>query len=258
MSIADKLSTIANNMQEVYDAGFEKGKSFGGDPNAIISNWLGEWQTIRNNNYAYAFYYWKIDWLKLLPNKTFNKWNGSVGYAFAQIKDIIDLTQFFEDNGFIFDTSTLTSSPNTMFHYSNFTRLPVLNISKTKSGTQMVMNCSYLETIDGFIMAEDGNQTATAGNYGYIQGCPILKNIIFGGALPNNFRVMSCPMLSQQSILSFLQACKANDGKSRTVTLPNKCIDGTIDTLTTIQNDTELNSAYTTALSNGYTIAFNT
>jgi hypothetical protein len=134
MSIADKLNTIANNMQEVYDAGFEKGKSLGEDPNAAVSNWLGEWQTVRNNNYSYAFYWWKIDWLKLLPNKTFNKWN-SVNYAFGYIKDIIDLTQFFEDNGFIFDTSSMTTSPNQMFYSSNFTRLPVLNISKIKSGT---------------------------------------------------------------------------------------------------------------------------
>jgi hypothetical protein len=69
---------------------------------------------------------------------------------------------------------------------------------------------------------------------------------------------MGCPMLSENTILSFLQCCKATDGKSRTVTLSSKCIDGTTDTLTTIQNNTELNSAYTTALANGYTFVFGT
>jgi hypothetical protein len=54
---------------------------------------------------------------------------------FSYITDIIDLTQFFNENGFLLDTSLSIFSPNSMFYNCNFTRLPLLNISKVKSGT---------------------------------------------------------------------------------------------------------------------------
>ena len=70
MSIAEKLTTIAENEQKVYDAGFEAGKSQGGDTDEAFEQGRQAekkaiWDAITNSNkrktYNRAFYEWDCE-----------------------------------------------------------------------------------------------------------------------------------------------------------------------------------------------------
>ena len=262
MSIAEKLITIAENEQRVFDAGFEKGKAEGGGGDTEAAFEEGKqaenkamWDGITANNtrtsWASAFQYWGCEYLR-------------PPYVIAPTKSA--LSNMFSDN------KKLKEVKSEHFDFSNITPSQTAN---TSGWYRMFMNCSSLETVEDLGMA--------AGGYNYtFSGCSALKKVVVlrtnantqfqstfnsCGALEditiegtigqNGFVISSmATKLSKASILSILNACnKANAGV--TITLPKKCIDRNQDTLAVITTDTELNTAYINATQvNNYTITF--
>ena len=60
MNITDKLITIAENEQKVYDAGYEKGKAESGDNWSALNVFVAD-----RKDYSYAFSYWKNEYFTL-------------------------------------------------------------------------------------------------------------------------------------------------------------------------------------------------
>lgn len=265
--LINNFNTVAENTPKVFQAGYEKGKAEGSGSegtyedgyNKALENFFREFQNDgRRINYSYAFYGWgTLKWLKYLPYKDFSNVL-YFGNAFYNIFDEIDLSLFFEENEIIFNTSKMSGAVNSMFNNCYFTRIPEISLVKTltTTQTQMIMSCSKLHTIDRIIFSDTGNQKLNTGNFGLIQNCPLLKEVRFSGSASNALRIKQCPILSKESILSFLQICNVSDGTSRTVTLPNTCTENKVSTEVFISQDEELSSALAVANENGYTVVF--
>ena len=255
MSIMEKLQTIKDNTSKVFESGILEGNKEGYE--AALTEFLAMYQFNGTRKiYQYAFYGWDINWLKYLPYKDLSVMT-QVSNMFSQTENNIDLSEFFKTNNITFSTTNVAGSINSLFSNTNFTRIPSLDF-RGLSGvfTQVVLNCPNLETIDNLIFKDAGAQRHQTGNYGLIQNCLILKNIAFSGTAADGLRLKNCPMLSKESLLSFLNICTVNDGTARTVTLTETCIDGETSTEGFINSDTELSTAFTTATNNGYTIVF--
>lgn len=110
-------------------------------------------------------------------------------------------------------------------------------------------NCRKLEEIE--IIRCNENTTFTSA----FISCTGLIKVIFSGTNTSDIDIHWSTKLSRESILSLLQCLNATVS-GIVITLPSMCIDGATDTLALIQGDTELNTAYTNALSMGYTISF--
>lgn len=266
MSIAEKLITIAEKQQKVYDAGYEKGKAEGGGSDTEAAFEEGKqaenkamWDGITANNtrtsWASAFQYWGCEYLR-------------PPYVIAPTKGA--LSNMFSDN------KKLKEVKSEHFDFSNYTPAQTAN---TSGWYRMFMNCSSLETVEDLGMA--------AGGYNYtFSGCSALKKVVVlrsnadtqfqstfnsCGALEditiegtigqNGFVISSmATKLSKASILSILNACNIDVTSSPvTITLPSKCIDGAIDTETLLSEtgDSDLYNAQMSARSLGYNIAFN-
>ena len=245
MSIADKLVTIAENMQRVYEAG--KSQGGGGDDKAF-------WDIITNNNtradWSYAFQYWNCEHIRppyvIKPTK--NLISTMFGFNTA-LKSV-------EKARFDFSGYTPTQTNGTSSWYKFFDgceNLETVEDIGMKAGAcyRTFAGCKKLETIEKLRV-----QAETVFNTTFAQ-CDNLQNITIEGTIgQNGFSVYASNKISKASILSILNACnKGNAGI--TVTLPSKCVDGATDTLATITEDTELNTAYITATQiNNYTISF--
>lgn len=245
--LKSNFNKMSENVQKVYDAGVKEGSSHSTAYEEISKR-------IQNNgartNYQYAYVYMDLSKIKILYDFIPV---GTTLQCFAYTSGKIDLAQYLEDNNINFDTSGSTSL-QLLFEDSEIVRVPVINAKKcTGSMTIMRMfnGCKYLETVDELVVPNTGVQFSSV--FGANNS---LKNIKISGVIGGTgFDISSSKVLTRDSILSILQACNLID-TSLVVTLSKYCIDGLTDTLTTIQNDTELNTAYTNALANGYTITF--
>jgi hypothetical protein len=265
--LKSNFSKVAENVPKVYQAGYDKGKSeanteeiYENGYNKALEDFFKDFQEDgKRIDYSYAFYNWKYvsEWLRHLPYKDLSKVQ-FFSNTFYKVYDEIDLASFFEENGIIFNTSNMTGTVNQMFSSCYFTRIPEISVVKslTNAQTQMILNCHKLHTIDRIIFSDTGNQKLNTANFGFIQNCQLLKEVRFSGSASNGLRIKGCPILSRESILSFLQICNVNDGTSRTVTLPKTCTENKVSTEEFIGQDEELSSALAIANENGYTVVF--
>ena len=182
MSISDKLITIADNQQKVFDAGYEKGKSEGGGDNWYDTFWNGFQNNGNRMDYAQAFRGagWRGSTFKPKYNMTVT--NGSYFlYASGVQADPIDLIALEEDGLIIdfsqctkieaafsqslclatvgtVDLSSMTGIVNSLFSLSRFiTKIKLLKLHEgITSYPSMFKNCDRLEeiAIDGVISAD--------------------------------------------------------------------------------------------------------
>lgn len=265
MSIADKLTTIAENEQKVYDAGFEAGKSQGGDTDAAFeegkqAQYDEFWDTFQNNgklrNYKQVFsgrgwksevFYPKYNIIVTGAMGIFQEFGGTVPFS---------LTERLEKCGVTLDFSGLTSVMTNAFLGVIFTEIPHIDGSKVTGWSSTFQSSQFLETIS-IAIKEDGSATWSS-TFG---GCKALKSLtITSGTIgKNGFNVKDSTKLSKASILSILNACKKDViGQGISITLPSKCIDGATDTETLMSEtgDADLYGALMAARSYGYSVTF--
>ena len=143
----------------------------------------------------------------------------------------------------------------TLFQGARVKYLPYLKLPKTSTCYGWFYNCKYLVEVDGYECTEKHTFETSSGATQTFYNCTELVKILFYGTIANKLDIHWSTKLSRESILSLLQCLKATVS-GITITLPTMCIDTATDTLALIQSDTELNTAYTQALANGYTITF--
>lgn len=265
MSIAEKLTTIAENEQKVYDAGFKAGKSQGGGGDAEAAFEAGKkaqydefWDNFQNNgnlkNYKSVFagrgwkqevFYPKYDIIATNAVGTFQEFGGTS----------FNLVQRLEECGVTLDVSNATLVGN-LFMGTPFTEVPHIDTKNATSLGSLYQNSSYL-TKASIALKDDGSQTWQNS----FSSCKSLVDFtITSGAIgQNGFNIKDSTKLSKASILSILNACNIDViGKGISITLPSKCIDGATDTeaLMSENGDVDLYGAKMVAYTYGYNIVF--
>ncbi len=217
MTIAEKLQTIAENEQKVYDAGYAKGKAEGGGDDHYDLFWDAFQQNGQRSDYTYAFQYWDASIFRPKYDIVCGAGNYATGmFSYFNKADAnaeaVDLVTLLGDKKL--DTSKATSVTN-MFSYANVTRLPVLDFSSAAQMTTPFNQCQRLHTIDKVILKADGSQTVGA----ICNWCTNLVEIRFEGKIGTNVTFAHSSKLSTLSVLSIVAALKDLTGQTaQTVT----------------------------------------
>ena len=225
MSIADKLTTIAENEQKVYEAGYNKGTEDGiaqGEANGYWQGYYGYhdefWNAFQANgartDYHMAFsgggwtneiFKPKYD-LILSAYGGYNMFNDS--RLTGSLKDLLD------NAGVTLDTSNCQHF-STMFSGSRFTELPVIDMSKCAASGNLCLGMTQLHTIEKIIMSE-----TTATSTSMFQDCLQLQNIVFEGVLAKSISFANCSILTNETVQSLIDILKdLTGGTAQTLTL---------------------------------------
>lgn len=193
MSIAEKLVTIAENEQKVYDAGKK-------------AEYDAFWDVYQTNgttaNYAYKFA--GSGW----TNKNFKP-----KYDFG---DMDTATYMFAGSG-IADLSNLPRMNilwTAQYMFLGNTRISHIGEIEIKEATctltSMFQNASKLITIDLLKVLPD-NAYSNA-----FTGCSALENITFDGDIGNSINFSACTKLNHDSLMSIINHLKDFSGTSTT------------------------------------------
>lgn len=239
-------SKYANIIKDLNPGGnteeaFEQGKQAQYD-----EFWDGFQQNGSKTNYNYAFY--GTNWNDAIFKPKYDIVPTAIVQTFYN-SPITDLTSILEKQGVVLDTSNCTNF-SFAFAHSKLTNIPKINMSTCTNSSSTFVSSRSIVRIEGIVSSEK-----TIFDKSTFQNCSALKHIIFEGTIASDITLQWSKKLDRASILSLLQCLNATVS-GITATLPSKCIDTVTDTLALIQGDTELNTAYTQALANGYTITF--
>ena len=204
MSIAEKVTTIAENQEKVYDAGYEKGKLEGGAGDSWYDTFWDSFQDNGNpdgRRYSYAFYYWNRDMfypkydIKCINNMAglfqFFEQNGSVPF---------DLSARLKECGVVLDTSKATTGAAYSFYYTSFSKIPTVDftgITDLEKLTYAFANNGHLVEIEKVICKETNVWHVT------FAGCPKLEKITIEGVIgQNGLDMRPCPKLTHDSMIN--------------------------------------------------------
>ncbi len=236
MTTAEKLQTIAENVSKVYEAGYEKGKSEGGDNETAYNEGFEAgkqaeydefWDTYQSNgertHYNYAFQQWALD---IIKPKYDIKPTGLANNLFYGVKapivgsKTVDMVEWLNELGIILDLSKATNI-NYLLTDVAFGRIGVIDATSATQMTYTFQRMKHLVTIDKFILKSDGSQVFS-GNF--IE-CAKLENITIEGTIgQNGFNVQWSTKLSKSSITSIINALSSTTS-GLTVTLSKEAVD---------------------------------
>ena len=225
MTTADLLNEIKEDINEVYEAGYQ---SF--------------WDALTNNNNItadcrYLFYgeYW--------TDKAFKP-----PYAIKPNKN---------NNRYMFQESNITKVSTKQIDFSEATTLRQTFVQSNVEEVEMVVDKATLNaTFDGVDTLKKLDLTVSdSTNYSNaFNGCSGLTDLTINGTISKaGFDLTDCVYLSVESIKSVLEACN-KENANITITLPYYCIDG--KTITADICFTQLPNEYNAANANGYLISW--
>lgn len=200
MSIAEKLQTIAENEQKVFDAGTEAGKQ--AQEKAFWDRFL-MYSALKSANYLFAGGGWHKDNFK--PNKNlkpvsaaymFCSFMGIYGYSSA-----FDLVEHLEGLGITLDLSRATTLSQ-CFNWACFTRIGVIDCSSATSIPSMFAN-AQIGIIDKLIVHEN----LTYSNA--FQNLSRTTHMTVEGVIgKNGFNIQWMVNLDHESLMSIINALK--------------------------------------------------
>ena len=205
MSIADKLTTIAENVPKVYEAG----KAAGGGVDAGLDLFWETYQkggtrTHYGDNYGNGVFTDET----FKPKYTLWASGSSAQFREAAITNYEALKMV--------DFSKVSAWAN----YFRDARMTHLGVVDTRGRTnpynleQLFYN-SKVETIDKFIVRDDGKNTF----YNAFLGAQALANIVFEGVIGNDISFVACSKLTHDSIMSVINCLMDYAGSGTTKTL---------------------------------------
>lgn len=208
MSIAEKLVTIAENEQKVYDAGKK----------AEYDEFWDAFQVKKGAAQSYQYLFCGTAWnditFKPKYDIVFNL--GYTGTNAFWGNGVTDIAETLEQLGLKIDT-TLCGYWSGMFQNTKTKRLPELNCSHAMDygdkGLLYTFDNSKVETIDKMIVVEELKYTST------FNSCANLKNIIFEGVIGNDISFRDSPLLTHDSLMSIINHLKDFSGTTTTMTL---------------------------------------
>jgi hypothetical protein len=212
MSIAEKLTAIAENEPKVFDAGKQAERS-------------EFWDVYQDNgsrkNYERAF--GNSGWTKENFFPKYSMENITNGYMMFHGSNIAcDLADFLEQRGLAFSIGK-GADLRYLFGATAFTRVGVVDITGIGVAytAYMFYQSRKLETIDLLIMGDKLYQNATVFQY-----CDALKNIRIQGVVASSFNAQWCPLTvdSMKSIISCLKNYAGTDSDGTyTLTFSDGC-----------------------------------
>ena len=187
MSVAEKLTTIAENEQKVYEAGKQK---------AISDFWESAQDGITTSRNMFAGNSW--------TDYTFNPKKDIIitdsGIGMFSYSRIVDLKGILERNGvsLIINTSESDSkiSLATMFLYSKCENIPDIDlrvIGWNSSVTNYIFNYSNVKNVK--LIIDEG----VVINRSAFTNAPLLQNIIFEGDITSSLYFPTSALLSMES-----------------------------------------------------------
>ncbi len=196
MSIAEKLTVIAENEQKVYDAGKE-------EMNDV-------WWNVVSRNEPYMFR--GVDFSHVGGfNPPFQlKPKGDVPYMFYYAKNMGVITA--EE----LDFSGVTSMNTTFDHTSGISEIELLDLRNATNLRYMINECYSLTKIGKVILKDDGTQ-----DFPGTFNAWSLADITFEGKIGNNISFYLCSQLTYESLMSIITALYdySGTGETRTLTL---------------------------------------
>ena len=208
MSIAEKLKTVAENEQRVFDAG----------KRAEYDRFWDNYQDNGNRaHYRYAFYrpFWNDQNFKpkynIVPSQ-----DGQ--YIFQQCS-ITDMKGILERQGVALDFSR-TPSLYHCFNSAKITRLPVIDGSNCGNWQNAFINCSSLQSIERIVVSENVGTGYFAQMF---SGCCSLCDVIFDGVIGQDISLSDSLSLSKTSIESLFETL-SETATGKTVSLSAKAI----------------------------------
>lgn len=194
MNIAEKLTTVAENIPKVFEAGYNKGKSEGGGDSYYDAFWDAYQDYGSRRNYTYAFSYegWN--------DKTFNpKYpiiaTGNASYMF----DSCQVTDFdFVEKGITFDTSGATSLTYCFRQCKGIYRIGTIDCTGCSDLNRIFYACK-MPVIDNFIVHENLTYTNT---FDYAT----IEDITVSGTIGKNGFKLTTSTLAKKSIISIINA----------------------------------------------------
>lgn len=211
MIIAEKLVTVAENEQRVYEAGQK-------------SEWSAFWDTYQENGArtTYSYCFSGYGWNKNTFKPKYDIRPKMASYMFA-MNAISDLKRFLNECGVELDFSKCTDFPYA-FQQSEITNIGVVDTTSASSLEYAFYRASKLKNIDKLILKSDGSQKFN-NNYSFGQ-CSKLENMIVEGCIGMSFNVQASP-LNVASIKSIIAALKDYSQTSKnlvyTVYFSNAC-----------------------------------
>ena len=230
MSIAEKLTLIAENEQKVYDAGFEKGKASGGSgydegfADGKKAEYDAFWDQYQQNglrtHYAYAFAGggWTAEIFKpkyALDNITNAQYMFNCFDMFQT--ELYDLKQGLEDMGIAWDTSKAPDITH-MFSNARIGVVPTMDCSGCKA-IAIFLQSAKVHTIEKMIVFEELVFNANA-----FTGAKELRNISFEGIIGSNIDFQACTLLTRASIESIITHL-SDTASGKTLTLSKTAAD---------------------------------
>ena len=226
MSIQEKLTTIAENEQKVYDKGKADGKS--AEWNAL---WDAFQQLGERNNYINAFSSRdgraRTAWTKetFKPKYDINATKSAEALFDRSTNLDIDLVEWLENLGITLNTKGATSM-YFAFYGTVFTRLPVIDLSSANN-TAYCFNYNVKCTkIDKIICSANTAWHSSTFDFANLEEC------IFEGVIgSNNFNLSKCTKLNRESLLTAINCFDDYSGTTtkRTATFGTTNLDKLTD-----------------------------
>ena len=231
MSIAEKLTTIAENEQKVFEAGYNEGKQEGygegqldgyndGYDTGVIDGRQAEydefWDNYQENGNrtdhqsAFGNFCWNKDTFKPKYNiKPAGAYMMFRNFNNVSTNEPIDLVEHLAELGVTLDFSNMSTNTY-LFERAKISRVGVVNFANGGALENPFLNCSALETIEGLVFSRYGGQIW----YNAFNGCSNLKNVnIITGKIGREANLSACP-LTAQSAINFINALADYSGTS--------------------------------------------
>ena len=215
-NIAEKLTTIAENQQRVYDAGFTAGQEQGGGGGyteadieaAIEQGKQAEYDRFWNSyfvgldynpysgeddyQYAFAGKGWNDENFK--PNAPLRPKQAANMFANSMVTDISVLD---------IDFSQCTSFTQ-MLYGSRIAKIGVVDTRKASNPGYMCNNAPNLVEVEKIILKDDGTQIIDA----MLINCKSLVEVRFEGVIGKNMSINGSPLLSNDTVQNIIDHLK--------------------------------------------------
>lgn len=202
MSIADKLTIIAENQQKVYDAGYSKGQTEGGGDNHYNEFWDSFLANGVTGNYFFSGKGWTNDTFK--PNKdlVIKNWVQRVFYNTGEI----DVAARLAEKNLKIDMSACANC-NYFATDSEITSLPEIDTQLITNLKYFIYNNSKLLRIEKIILKDDGTQNFSNTSF---NNNAALTHVIFEGVIgQNDFNIKASTKLDKESLTSIINCLSA-------------------------------------------------
>ena len=206
MSIAEKLTTIAEKQQAVYDAGYTAGQAVGGDTEAAYNNGIADGQQAEYDRFwdnyqrkgqpaSYGYAFAGNGWTEQLFRPKYNIYATNMSYIFRS-SYIRDLKGILEQSGL----KIICSSGSVEYFAmgSALTRVPEMNVTLTVF-TNAFNGCTSLVSVDKLQFSTSTSCSCSNA----FRNCTALTEIRFNsGIRPTNLSFAQSALMSRDSFSS--------------------------------------------------------